>query len=332
MDFLEAALKKAKLLQKRIVLTEGIEPQTVKAARVLLNEGLAFSVTLLGKESEIYTVAGKEGVDLTDVEIVNPELSDDFERYAAEYYEHRKTKGITLEQAKIDIQKPLYWGAMMVQLGDADAVVGGAEDNSMDVINAGLAIIDTVSDIKTASSCTIVISQDTSWGVDGAFVFSDCSIVPNPTPEQLTDIALSAAKSCRDFFGIEPVVALLSYSTKGSKARHKDLDKVRTALEMIKNREPSLIIDGEMQIDAALIPQVTDFIAPGSPVRGKVNTLVFPDLDAGNIAYQIARSFGKAETFGPFLQGFSKPISYIPHGSEANKIVLICAAALARAG
>ena len=331
MDFLNAMLTKAKSLQKRLVLTEGAEYQTIRAARVIMDERLAVSVTLLGKESEIQKNAAKEGVNLSDMYIVNPELSHQLPDYADKYYELRKLRGMTKEQAKIDIISPLRWGAMMVHLGDADAVVGGAEDNFVDVLFAGLAIIGTVPDIKTASSCTIVQGQDESWGVDGAFIFSDCSIVPNPLPDQLSDIAQSAAQSCRDFLGVEPVVALLSYSTKGSKGEHRDLEKVRIALDMIKYREPTLLIDGEMQVDAALIPSVTDFIAPNSPVRARVNTLVFPDMDAGNIGYQMARSFGKAQTFGPFLQGFAKPISYIPHGASANKIVITCAATLSRA-
>ena len=331
MDFLEAMWKKAKTLQKKLVLTDGAEPQTIRAARIILDERLAFSVTLLGKESDIKKNATKEGVDISDVDILNPEFSHEIEEYAKYYYELRKLRGMTLEQARHDILSPLRWGAMMVHLGKADAVVGGMEDDAVDVLYAGLAIIGTAPNIKTASSCTVVQSPDTSWGSGGCFIFSDCSIVPNPLPDQLSDIAQSAAQSCRDFFGVEPVVALLSYGTKGSKTDHKDLEKVRIALEMVKYREPDLIIDGEMQIDAALIPKVTDYLAPNSPVRGKVNTLVFPDLDAGNIAYQIARSFGKARTFGPFLQGFIKPISYIPHGATANSIVITCVATLIRA-
>ena len=267
MDFLGAIWDKAKSLQKKLVMTVGAEHQTIRAARVVMDERLADSVTLLGKESEIQKTAAKEGVNLSDIDIVNPELSRNLERYADEYYELRKLRGMTPEQAKVDIINPLRWGAMMVHLGDADAIVGGAEDNFVDVLFAGLAIIGTGPNIRTASSSIIVQSPDTSWGVDGAFIFSDCTIVPNPLPDQLSDIALSAAQSCRDFLGAEPVVALLSYSTKGEKGEHKDLEKVRIALDIIKERDPSLLIDGEMQVEAALLPRITDFRAPGSPVR-----------------------------------------------------------------
>ena len=331
MDFLGAMLEKARSLQKKLVLTEGSEPQTIRAARVIVDERLAYSVTLLGKESEIHKVASKEGVDLADIDVINPEFSRQRDKFADEYYELRRLRGMTVEQSKKDILSPLRWGAMMVRQGEADAVVGGAGDNAIDVLFAGLAIIGTASPLRTASSCTVIQSPDTSWGVDGAFIFSDCSIVPNPLPDQLSDIAQSAAQSCRDFLGVEPVVALLSYSTKGQKGDHKDLEKVRIALEMVKYREPTLLVDGELQVDAALVPSVTDYIAPNSPVRGRVNTLVFPDMDAGNIGYQLVRRFGKAETFGPFLQGFAKPISYIPHGAAANAIVINCAATLSRA-
>jgi len=331
MDFLELMLARAKSVQKKLVLTEGTETKTLRAARVILDEQLAESVTLLGKESDINKLASKEGVIISDIQIINPEFSPMKDKYADEYYELRKMRGMTIDQAKKDILSPLRWGAMMVHLGDADAVVGGAEDDFIDVLFAGLAIIGTAPNIRTASSCIVVQTQETSWGVNGSFIFADCTIVPNPFSDQLSDIAQSAAQSCRDFFEAEPVVALLSYSTKGEKGDHKDLEKVRVALDMIKYRDPSLLIDGEIQLEAALIPEITDFRAPNSPIRGKVNTLVFPDLDAGNIGYQLVRSFGKAQTFGPFLQGFAKPISYIPRGAAVNKIVITCAATLARA-
>ena len=331
MDFLEAILSKAKEKQKRLVLTEGKEAEAIKAARVILNEGLAESVTLLGKKSDIQKVASEEGVDLTDLNIIEPEYSAELNRYASEYLVLRNDITIKMNQAKQDMMQPLCYGAMMVHLGDADAVVGGAESNAMDVLNTGLMIIGTAENVKTVSSCNILFGNDKSWGADGAFIFSDCSIILNPSAEELSDIALSAAISCRDYLGVKPALALLSYSTKGSKKPNKDIEKIQSALKIIKERDPDLNVDGEMQIDAALIPAVTDYLAPSSPVKGKVNTLIFPNMEAGNIAFQMARAFGKAETYGPFLQGFAKPISYIPHGALANKVVVTCAAALARA-
>ncbi|MCL2320462.1 MAG: phosphate acetyltransferase [Treponema sp.] len=333
MDFVEQMKAKAKSLQKRLVLPEGTDGRMVKAARSIVDEELAASVTLLGKESEIKKVAAKEGVTLGKIHIINPAvaLSSTIDKYAKEYYELRKHKGMTTEQAKIDILAPLRWGAMMVRLGEADAIVAGAENPTSDVLRAGLAIIGTVPGYKTASSCFVMQTQDPSWGVDGALIFSDCAVVPDPLPDQLAEIALAAAQSCREFLNVKPVVALLSFSTKGSGGDHPSVKKVKDALAMIIAKEPDLMVDGELQADAALVPSITDKKAPGSPVRGRVNTLVFPDLASGNISYKLVQRLGKVEAFGPFLQGFAKPISDLSRGASVEDIVVTCAVTLARA-
>jgi phosphate acetyltransferase len=330
MDFVKTMRTKAASMRKRLVLPEGTEPRTVKAARIIIDEQLAASVTLLGKIADIQKAAEEEGVDLGGIDIVSPHADAHLGKYAKEYYELRKHKGITEEQAKTDITDSLRWGAMMVHLGDADAMVAGSEHPTSDVLRAGLAIIGTLPGIKTASSCFVMTSLHSKWGAEGKLIFSDCAVVPDPTPEQLADIAEGAATSCREFLGVEPVVALLSFSSKGS-AEHADVSKVQTAAEILKGRNPDFIFDGELQADAALVPSVTDKKAPGSPVNGKVNTLIFPDLGAGNIGYKLVQRLANAEAFGPFLQGFAKPISDLSRGASIDEIVTTCAVTLSRA-
>jgi phosphate acetyltransferase len=342
MDFVRKMREKAKSMRKRLVLAEGTEPRTVKAARILVDEKLASSVTLLGKEADVKAVAAKEGVALDGITIVDPALSPDLDKYVQIYYgmKHEKDeaklkagkpvpKPATPESAKAEILEPLHWGGLMVHAGDADAMVAGAENTTGNMIKAGLNTVGTTS--KTASSCFVVQTGDPAWGVDGALIFSDCAVIPDPTEEQLADIAASAAQSCREFLGVEPVVALLSFSTKGSAdAKFDDVGKVRKAVEILKSRNADFLFDGELQADAALVPSVTDKKAPGSPVKGKVNTLVFPNLASGNIGYKLVQRLGKAEAFGPFLQGFHKPLSDLSRGASVDDIVVTAAVTLAR--
>ncbi|MCL2070307.1 MAG: phosphate acetyltransferase [Treponema sp.] len=331
MDFVKEMLEKAKSLKKKLVLPEGAEGRTIKAARLLVDGGIAASVTLLGSEEEIQKAASAENLALDGIKVINPESSADLEKYANEYFELRKNKGMTAEQAKIDMVSTMRYGAMMVRLGDADAVVAGCLYTTADVLRAGLAIIGTVPGMKTASSCFVMQCADNSFGVDGCLIFSDCAVVPNPTAEQLAEIGLSAAQSCREFLGTEPKVAMLSFSTKGSGGDHPDVKKVQEALALMKAKEPNLPVDGELQADTALVPSISEKKAPGSAIGGKANTLVFPDLNSGNIGYKLVQRLGKAEAFGPFLQGFAKPISDLSRGASAEDIYITSAVTLARA-
>jgi len=329
MNFVMEMKNKAISAPKRLILPEGTEKRIVRAARIILDERLAESVTMLGKTADVQEAAKTEGVDLSGIKIISPEADPNLGKYAEIFYELRKNKGMTPEQARIDITDTMRWGAMMVHLGDADAMVGGAERTTGDVLRAGLSIIGTMHGLKTASSCFVMIGTDPQYGTDGAMIFSDCAVVPNPTPEQLADITESAALSCREFLNTEPVAALLSFSTKGS-ASHDDVTKVQSAVNLLNSRKVNFIFDGELQADAALVPSVLDKKAPGSPVRGKVNVLVFPDLNAGNIGYKLVQRLGKIQAYGPFLQGFAKPISDLSRGASVDDIVTTCAVTLAR--
>jgi len=329
MNFVIDMKAKASAAPKRLVLPEGTDKRIIRAARIILDEKLAAGVTLLGKTADIQEAARTEGVDLGGIGIISPAEDSRLSKYAEVYYELRKNKGMTPEQAEIDMVDTLRWGAMMVQQNDADAIVAGCERTTGDVLRAGLSIIGTIPGLKTASSCFVMTGLDPQYGTDGSMIFSDCAVVPNPTSDQLADIAQSAAISCREFLNVEPVAALLSFSTKGS-AAHDDVVKVQTTANILKEKKVDFVFDGELQADSALVPSVLEKKAPDSPLKDKVNVLVFPDLDAGNIGYKLVQRLGKAQAFGPFLQGFSKPISDLSRGASVDDIVTTCAVTLAR--
>lgn len=330
MTFAEKMKGLAKEAHKHLVLAEGLEPRTVRAARMIADQGIAASVTLVGKTEDVKENAAKLGVDLTGIEISDPQTSEKKAEFAKEYYELRKHKGMTEEQAAQDILDPLRWGAMLVHLGYADAMVAGAESTTASVLRAALTIIKTKPGIKNASSCFVMATDKTQYGVNGSLIFADCATIPNPTSEQLADIATEAANSCRVFLGAEPVVSLLSYSTKGS-AKGELIDKVTAALAILKEKNPELKVDGELQLDASIVGSVAALKAPGSEVAGHANTLVFPDLQAGNIGYKLVQRFAGAEAYGPILQGFAKPVSDLSRGCSDEDIVVTAAITLAQA-
>jgi phosphate acetyltransferase len=332
MDFVASMKAKAQGYKNKLVLPEGTEPRTVQAARLIVDGKIASEVTLLGDEAAVAAVAKSVNVSLDGINVVNPLKSAWLDDFANTYYEKRKAKGITPEQARADISGILRFGAMMVNKGYADAMVSGAESTTADLLRAGLTVIGTSPGSKTASSCFVMEMQDKKWGSDGLMIFSDCAVIPQPTSEQLADIAMSAAKSCREFLGAEPAVALLSFSTKGSGGNDPAVLAVQEAVKILDARKPDFVYDGELQADAALVPSVTQKKAPGSPVTGKVNTIVFPNLGAGNIGYKLVQRLAGAGAYGPFLQGFAKPISDLSRGCSVEDIVTTAAVTLVQAG
>lgn len=330
MTFAQKMKMQAQSAKKNLVLPEGCEERTLKAAQKVMEEKLANSVTLLGKVEDITAKAKELGVDLSSLTLLDPEQSEKRELYANEYYELRKHKGMSKEDAYNQIIDPLKWGAMMTRLKDSDAMVAGALNTTGDVLKACFTIIKCKPGIKSASSCFVIATDKTDLGANGSFIFGDCATIPNPSAEQLASIAEASADSCKTFLEVEPKVALLSFSTKGS-AKGELVEKVQQATQMVQEKCPDLAVDGELQLDAAIIKEVGEFKAKGSKVAGYANTLIFPDLQAGNIGYKLVQRLAGAEAYGPILQGFAKPVSDLSRGCSVEDIVVTSAITLAQA-
>lgn len=323
--------EKAKKNPKIIVLPEGEEPRMIKAAETIIKEGFA-SLILLGREDSIRSKARELGIELSDeIKIIHPKDSDKKKQYAESYYQLRKHKGVTLDEAYQLLENPLYFGALMVYHDDADGLVAGSINATGDVFRPALQTIKTAPGINIVSSAFVMVVPDCPYGEKGMMVFADCALNPEPNAEQLADIAIASAATGKALVGFEPKVAMLSFSTKGS-GKHSLVDKVIEATKIAKEKKPNLLIDGELQADAALIPSIGERKAPNSKIAGKANVLIFPDLNSGNIAYKLTERLAKAEAIGPVSQGMRKPVNDLSRGCSAEDIVNVVAITVLQAG
>lgn len=310
---MEEIKEKARKQRKTIVLPEAHDERVIQAAGKITREGFC-SIILLGDENKIREDANKLNIDLSGVRIINPLKSDKLSDFTNIYFNLRKSKGVDFEKAKETMKNNLFFGAMMVREGMADGFVGGSASPTADVLRAGIHCVGMPEGISTVSSFFLMIWQER------VFAFADCAVVPNPTEEQLADIAISTADNFSKLVGDEPRVAMLSFSTKGS-AEHEMIDKVRLATEIVRKKRIDIKIDGELQFDAAIVEKVGKSKAPGSEIAGKANVLIFPDLNAGNIGYKIAQRMGGAEAIGPIVQGLKKPVFDLSRGCSVDDIV-----------
>jgi phosphate acetyltransferase len=312
--------EKAGKLNRTLVLPESHDERVLRAAEIITKNGFA-SVSVIGEDTKVKEDAKKISVGLDGVGIIDPAKSEKFDSFSSTYYELRKKKGMTPEQAREAMKRDIFFGAMMVREGMVNASVAGSTASTADVMRAGIQCVGMSEGISIVSSFFLMVFPDKNYS------FADCAVVPNPDAAQLADIAISTADNHKKLTGEEPVIAMLSFSTKGS-AEHELIDKVRSATEFVKQKRPDLIVDGELQFDAAVIESIGSKKAPGSKAAGKANVLIFPDLQAGNIAYKIAQRWGKAEAVGPMVQGLRKPFFDLSRGASVDDIVNTSAIAL----
>lgn len=323
MKALNNIFQRASQAPKRVVLAEGEDPRILQAAAIASQRGIA-KITLLGNPNKIRLLATQAGLDISGVRLLDPAASHERDRYANALYQLRQAKGMTPEQAYEQVLDPLHYAQLMVQLGDADGSVAGAIYTTGDVVRSAIQIIGMAPSATMVSSFFLMMLCEPFHELKGGVIFSDCGLVIDPDTQQLAQIALSAANSARTLLNEEPRVAMLSFSTSGS-AKHSAVDKVVQATELVKQQQPELCIDGDVQLDAAIVAEIAERKVSQSKTKGKANVLVFPNLEAGNIGYKLAERIGKAEAIGPILQGLAKPANDLSRGCSANDVVNVIA-------
>ena len=323
MAFIDEIKERAKKEIKTIILPEAEDIRVLKATEKVLTEKYA-NIILIGNEEKILEKAKSNKVNIEGARIIDPENSKDYSKYVELLFELRKNKGMTIEKAKELVLNPVYYGMLMVKDNMADGLVSGAAHSTSDTLRPALQILKTAPDTKLVSAFFVMVVPDCEYGENGVFIFGDSGLNENPNPDQLSEIAISSSKSFKQLVGKEPKVAMLSYSTYGS--AHSELtEKVIEATKLTKEKDATLLIDGELQLDAAIVPEIAKSKAPGSSLEGKANVLIFPDLDSGNIGYKLVQRLAKAEAYGPLCQGIAKPVNDLSRGCNSDDIAGVVA-------